>query len=160
MSRIRGVTHLDFTLAYDGPDNSQEWFGWRRNLMAGVARFFARSWNAPRQVSPEYREKLRRTYVRELRLLYSALPDRFRPIIQNCVDSIDAVLSLPMVLLHRDLGTCNIIVDETSCHLVGVVDWAEAEICPFGLNLHSLEALTGKLHLRDGWRQYEDYATL
>lgn len=65
-----------------------------------------------------------------------------------------------MVLLHRDFGTCNIIVDETSCHLVGVVDWAEAEICPFGLNLHSLEALTGKLRLRDGWSRYEDYATL
>ncbi|KAI2780042.1 hypothetical protein F4815DRAFT_157391 [Daldinia loculata] len=160
MSRVRGVTHLDFILAYDGPDNSQEWFGWRRNLMVGVARFFALSWNAPQQVSPEDREKLRGTYVRELRLLYSSLPDRFRPIIQNCIDSIDTILSLPMVLLHRDFGTCNIIVDETSCHLVGVVDWAEAEICPFGLNLHSLEALTGKLRLRDGWSRYEDYATL
>lgn len=72
----------------------------------------------------------------------------------------DAILSLPMVLLHRDFGTCNIMVDETSCHLAGVVDWAEAEVCPFGLNLHSLQALTGKLHLRDGWTYYEDYAGL
>lgn len=69
-------------------------------------------------------------------------------------------MSLPMVLLHRDLGSCNIIVDEATCHLVGVIDWAEAELCPFGLNLHSLQSLTGKLHLRNGWTRFEDYNTL
>lgn len=72
----------------------------------------------------------------------------------------DDILSLPMVLLHRDLGSCNIIVDEATCHLVGVIDWAEAEVCPFGLNLHSLQSLTGKLHLRNGWTRFEDYNTL
>lgn len=72
----------------------------------------------------------------------------------------DAILPLPMVLLHQDFGTCNIIVEESSCRLAGVVDWAEAEVCPFGLNLRSLQALTGKLHLRDGWIYYEDYAGL
>lgn len=72
----------------------------------------------------------------------------------------DSILSLPIVLLHRDFGTCNIMVDETSCHLVGVIDWAEADVCPFGLNLHSLEALTGDLHLRSGWTRYEDYDAL
>ena len=65
-----------------------------------------------------------------------------------------------MVLLHRDFGSCNIIVDESTCHLKGVIDWAEAEVCPFGLNLHSLQPLTGKLHLRNGWSRYEDYDTL
>lgn len=72
----------------------------------------------------------------------------------------DDILALPMVLLHRDLGSCNIIVDEATCHLVGVIDWAEAEVCPFGLNLHSLQSLTGKLHLRNGWTRYEDYDIL
>lgn len=51
-------------------------------------------------------------------------------------------------------------VDEVSCHLVGVVDWAEAEVCSFGLNLHSMQALTGKLHFRDGWSRYDDYSEL
>jgi hypothetical protein len=51
-------------------------------------------------------------------------------------------------------------VEEMSCHLVGVIDWAEAGIYPFGLNLHSLETLTGKLHFRDGWFRYEDYDNL
>ena len=69
-------------------------------------------------------------------------------------------MSLPMVLLHQDFSDCNIMVDETSCHLTGVIDWAEAEIGPFGQNLHSLQDLTGTLHLKTGWRRYEDYDAL
>lgn len=65
-----------------------------------------------------------------------------------------------MVLVHEDFGTCNIMVDSTACHLVGVIDWAEAEIGPFGMNLYSLQALTGKIHLKNGWIRYEDYDTL
>lgn len=93
-------------------------------------------------------------------MLLEALPVRLHPIIRKCIVSMDAILSLPMVLLHRDFNSCNIIVDEKTCHLVGVIDWAEAEICPFGLNLHSLQSLTGKLHLRNGWLRYDDYDDL
>ena len=71
-----------------------------------------------------------------------------------------AILSLPMVLLHKDFGTCNIMVDDTSGYLVGVIDWAEAEIGPFGLNLHSLQPLMSKFHLKNGWIRYEDCDTL
>jgi len=53
-----------------------------------------------------------------------------------------------MVLLHRDFSACNIMVDRISCHLTGIIDWAEAEICPFGQNLDSLQAITGTLHLK------------
>lgn len=31
---------------------------------------------------------------------------------------------------------------------------------PFGLNLNSLQSLTGKLHTRDGWTRFGDYDTL
>ncbi|KAK7227221.1 hypothetical protein V2G26_015224 [Clonostachys chloroleuca] len=51
-------------------------------------------------------------------------------------------------------------VNEKSCHFVGVVDWAEAEICPSGSNLHFLEQLTGKLHYENGWSRYDDYDDL
>lgn len=135
-------------------------FNIHTNILLNIYRFFARSWKAPQEVDSAYRDRLGQTYTKELQILLSALPTRFHPIIQDCITSMDAILSLPMVLLHRDFGTCNIMVDETSCHLVGVIDWAEAEICPFGLNLHSLQALTGKLHLRDGWIRYRDYPAL
>ncbi|KYK53954.1 hypothetical protein DCS_05903 [Drechmeria coniospora] len=160
MSRVRGVTHLDLILAHGFPENSPENLARRKNLIGDVAHFMALSWKAPRRVSLEYRSNLRRTYVRDLQALYSALPSRFQPIIQACIDSMDNILSLPMVLLHRDFGSCNIMVHEVTCHLVGVIDWAEAEVCPFGLNLHSLQSLTGKLHLHNGWTRFEDYNIL
>lgn len=72
----------------------------------------------------------------------------------------DAIFSLPMVLVHQDFGTCNIMVDEETCRLTGVLDWAEAEMGPFGQNLCSLEHLMGALHLKSGWRRYEDYEHL
>lgn len=125
-----------------------------------ICSFLALSWKAPQLVSPEYRGSLGQTYVRDLQLLHAALLSRFQPIVQTCIDSMDDILSLPMVLLHRDLGSCNIMVDEATCHLVGVIDWAAAEVCLFGLNLHSLQSLTGKLHLRNGWTRFGDYDNL
>jgi aminoglycoside/choline kinase family phosphotransferase len=89
-----------------------------------------------------------------------SLPDRFRPLIQQSLDSLPAIFSLPMVLLHRDFGICNIMVNEDSCHLVGVVDWAESEITPFGLNLYSIQQLISTAHLKDGWMRYGHYAVL
>jgi hypothetical protein len=190
MNLIRGISQLDFILAHGFPENSEDNFLWRKNLMSDLARygcpslvpytpngtttmplfsygrvliycrFFALSWKAPQEVDPAYREVLRRTYTTDLQLLLHYLPLRFHQIIQQCLDSMDAVLSLPMVLLHRDFNSCNIMVDSSSCHLTGVIDWAEAEICPFGQNLYALEVFTGTLHLKNGWRRYDDYEVL
>lgn len=71
-----------------------------------------------------------------------------------------AIFSLPMVLLHKDFGTCNIMVDSASCHLVGVINWAKAEIGPFGLNMHSLQPLMSMFHLKSGYIRYDDYDIL
>ncbi|KAG8411411.1 hypothetical protein J3458_015471 [Metarhizium acridum] len=93
-------------------------------------------------------------------MLLEALPVRLHHIIQKCVNSLDAILSLPMVLLHKDFSSCNIVVDEATCHLTGVIDWAEADIGPFGMNLYTLQSISGKLHLQDGWTRYDDYDSL
>ncbi|KAK7416916.1 hypothetical protein QQZ08_011834 [Neonectria magnoliae] len=116
MNRIKGLTYLDFILASGFPENSQKVFAYRKNLVADIAKFFALSWNAPQSIDPAYRDQLHEKCVKELTLLHAALPDRFQPIIQKCIDFMDVILSLPMVLLHRDFGTCNIMVDEASCH--------------------------------------------
>lgn len=39
MSRLRGVTHLDFILARGFPENSPGNLSWRRNLMGDVAQY-------------------------------------------------------------------------------------------------------------------------
>ena len=95
----------------------------------------------------------------ELELLQRALPNRFEPIVQRSLDALPDIFStLPTVLAHKDFGACNVLVDDTSCELMDVVDWAEAEIAPFGLNLHSCQRFLGAVHLRTGWSRYDDYA--
>ncbi|KAI0810104.1 hypothetical protein GGR55DRAFT_689273 [Xylaria sp. FL0064] len=160
MNRVRGITHLDFVLAYGFPEHSLNNISWRKNLIGDVAHFMALSWKSPQPVSPEYRDNLERIYVKDLLLLRATLPARFQHTIQVCLDSINDIMSLPMVLLHQDFGSPNILVDETTCHLVGIIDWAEARVCPFGLNLYSIQSLAGKLHLTNGWTLFEDYETL
>jgi hypothetical protein len=132
MSRVRGVSHLDFILAWgDLPRNSPENFAWRKNLIADVARyawlwlnrvkclfisrrFFALAWKNPQKVNQAYRDDLRHRHETELRLLLTSLPDRFHPKIKESLHSMAAIFSLPMVLLHKDFGICNIMVDSES----------------------------------------------
>lgn len=71
----------------------------------------------------------------------------------------DDLPSLSMVL-HRNFGNYNIMVDKATHHLAGVVGCEEAEVCPFGLSLFPLQSLTGKLHPRNGWTRFEDYDIL
>ncbi|KAF2834336.1 hypothetical protein M501DRAFT_1009753 [Patellaria atrata CBS 101060] len=145
MGRVQGISHLDFILAHNLPENSSKYCIWRNNLIA------------PRRVEQTYRQKLGRRYQHKLQLLRDSLPVRFHPIFENALDSIPIILSLPMTLLHKDFGAYNIMVDSSTCHLVCVIDWAESEIYPFGLNLHSLQPILNKYNLRDGWIRYADY---
>ncbi|GAM82967.1 hypothetical protein ANO11243_009530 [Dothideomycetidae sp. 11243] len=160
MSRVRGITYLNYILAHGYPADSAVNVSRRKVLLGDVAHFMALSWKGAQVVSDGYRTELRGRYIEDLENLHENLPERFKRFICSCLDSIDAIMALPMVLLHKDFGDCNIMVDEVTCHLVGVIDWAEAEICPFGLNLHSLQPLTGRLHLRNGWTRLEDYDVL
>lgn len=64
-----------------------------------------------------------------------------------------------MVLTHGDLCEMNFLVDENSGHLTGVIDWAEAEILPFGFNLWGVENLLGYMD-GNGWNYFEGYEDL
>ncbi|KAH8433854.1 uncharacterized protein LDX57_011491 [Aspergillus melleus] len=162
MSRVRGISYLDFILAHNSqvPENSPEFSSWRKNLVIDNAKFFALLWKSPQHVDRTYRDNLYHRYQEELDSLLVSLPYRFHPLIQESLNLLPTIFSLPMVLLHRDFGVCNIFVNETSCNLVGVVDWTEAEIAPFGLNLYSHQRLISKIHLKNGWVRFDDYITL
>jgi len=43
MTRIKGVSRLDFILAHEEPENSLEYFSWRKTLITDVARFVSLS---------------------------------------------------------------------------------------------------------------------
>jgi hypothetical protein len=51
---------------------------------------------------------------------------------------------MPIVLTHIDLNTCNILSDSDG-HITKVVDWAEVENLPFGMELYRVEDLIGGL---------------
>lgn len=129
------------------------------NTLTGCS-FFALSWKSPQPVDQAWRDSLEGEYRRDLTLLLDTLPDRFHTSIQQTIDALPAIMSLPIVLLHKDFGTSNIIVDEPDCHLVGVVDWAEAALGTFGTTLHSLLPLSGKVMLNRGVIHFEDHELL
>ncbi|KAJ5950451.1 uncharacterized protein N7479_008864 [Penicillium vulpinum] len=110
MNRMPGISHLAFILAHNGdvPENSLEFSRWRQNIVADNAKFFALSWKGPQDVDQTYRESLTHQYERDLNLLLASLPIRFHSLIKKSLDSLPAIFSVPMVLLHNDLApsTC------------------------------------------------------
>ena len=123
--------------------------------------FFATSFKTPQEMDLEVKHRLQETYSQELILLLNHLPDRFHVSIYQCLKSLPAIFTfVPTVLLHGDINFTNIIVDKTSCRLNGVLDWAEAEICLFGINLNDVHDFSGTLHHTHGRRQYDDHLAL
>lgn len=70
------------------------------------------------------------------------------------------VSTYPMVLTHGDLSSeMNILVDPSTGHITGVIDWAEAKIGPFGVSLWGLENVLGSMNSR-GWRYHLHHRAL
>ncbi|KAJ5545237.1 hypothetical protein N7535_006380 [Penicillium sp. DV-2018c] len=162
MNRMPGISQTEFILAHNGdvPENSLEFSRWRQTLVADNAKFFALSWRSPQDVDQTYRERLSHQYERELNWLLASLPVRFHPLIKQSLDSLPAIFSLPMALQHTDFGSFNLLVDEKSYKLLGVIDWADAKIAPFGTTLYNHDRLISKIHLKHGWSRYDDYRLL
>lgn len=64
------------------------------------------------------------------------------------------VQEYPQVLTHGDLSMTNILLDENTYEITGIVDWSLASILPFGMDLDCLFLTTGYMN-RDGWHNYE-----
>ncbi|KAL7927879.1 hypothetical protein ACQKWADRAFT_325220 [Trichoderma austrokoningii] len=130
----------------------------RRKLTRDFARFFASSWNSPRQVSAEERAWSKTQHVETLQSL-SCLPEEFHPIIRVCISQMDAIMRLPMVVYHTELSGDGFAVDQ-ECHLVGILNWSKLATGPFGLNLHMLEYIYGDFSLRYGRSDFFDHEDL
>ncbi|KAJ5653781.1 hypothetical protein N7490_000784 [Penicillium lividum] len=107
------------------------------NTIVDFALFFASSWKARQNISPEGALPICTDYEEKFELLSRVLPSRHQENL-NMVRGGLKVLFLstyPMVLNHGDLSETNIFVDHNTGHLTGVIDWAEAKMCPFGFSL-------------------------
>lgn len=56
----------------------------------------------------------------------------------------------PQVLSHGDLNETNLLVDEGTSAITGIIDWSSAKIAPFGLELAALRRLGGNMN-ENGW---------
>ena len=104
------------------------------------ARFFASAWKTPQ--IPRKEKAL--DHKAKLMQLSSILPSRFARVIDRIYRNLDELVDqVPWVLTHSDISNMNILVDPDSCHVTGIVDWADASIEPFGVALWGLESVLG-----------------
>jgi len=126
-----------------------------------LTRFFAASWKGRQCVAQEDVQAIQSEYQSKLGRLSQTLPSRFR----EKLDRVCAELPLlfmptyPLALNHGDLCEMNILVNSDTGHITGAIDWAEAQISPFGISLWGLENVLGSMnHL--GWHYHPQHHSL
>ncbi|KNG91221.1 hypothetical protein ANOM_000396 [Aspergillus nomiae NRRL 13137] len=121
-----------------------------------LARYFARCWLSPQQVDPETQTDFRNRVHRQLMKIKTSASSTLSG---AQIIELERSLSIffgqtyPQVLTHSDLSQTNILVNEETFEITGVVDWSLAEVQPFGMELDSLLLATGYMDL-NGWRNY------
>lgn len=68
----------------------------------------------------------------------------------------DKLADLPIVFVHGDLATTNILSDDDG-HITGIVDWDSSDFLPFGWNLFSLDYFLGEIDFDGGKFIYTEY---
>jgi hypothetical protein len=102
---------------------------------------------------PSRRALLLTEYASQLTALSRGLPARFRPPLEWILTRLPALLAAdwPLVPTHTDLLENNIHVDPRTGALVGVCDWRDAALSPFGMALGGLETMLGVNRVDGGW---------
>ncbi|KAF2641836.1 hypothetical protein P280DRAFT_286289 [Massarina eburnea CBS 473.64] len=141
--------------------------GWEKRvrLVESFASFIARAWptcytptaldRTVRADSPIFEDSswlapcagaVGANIVPKLWKLARDLPDEtLRRRAQDTLQKLRNLVSYPLALNHGDLIPTNILVDEETWEITGLVDWAEAEVLPFGTCLYGLEYLLGSI---------------
>jgi hypothetical protein len=135
----------------------------QRRLVESFATLMAQSWRSSSGALPKSRAtradtpmqeisswqsrcpgKVGSSIISRLRKLSDNLPGAsLRQVAETTLARVQAMQEYPVVLNHGDLIPSNIVVDEDTWEITGLVDWAEAEYLPFGTCLYGLENLLG-----------------
>ncbi|KAF7419354.1 hypothetical protein PC9H_001941 [Pleurotus ostreatus] len=96
------------------------------------------------------------------RFLAAGLPSRFRQTLDSLIARLPGLFDKdwPMVPNHTDLLENNLHVDPGTGRLVGVCDWKDAQISPFGMSLGGLETMLGMDRVRKGWCYHANHEAL
>lgn len=142
MEKLQGMSYKDYSVRgteFMTGEASKK----HVHLIEDFALFLALSWHNRGGLPPK--GKIGSSINTRLHQLSQDLPQRFRPHAQLALKHMDRLNCLPWVLNHGDIITSNIILDPKTGHLTGLVDWAEAEVLPFGTCLYGLEELLGTM---------------
>jgi len=75
--------------------------------------------------------------------------------VNHVLEQLRLIYAAPWVLAHGDIVSSNIMLDPSTGRLFGLVDWAEAEVLPFGICLYGLEEILGYM-TEAGFVYHED----
>jgi DNA excision repair protein ERCC-4 len=122
-----------------------------------VYRFYAQAWNSPQQLPRNEMVYIRLEVETKLDELARHLPSTLAPTIGQVRAALDEIFQLSWVLTHDDLSGMNLLLDASTGHLNGVIDWADAAIRPFGFGLWGMESILGYDGPK-GWTWLDDKA--
>jgi serine/threonine protein kinase len=139
MKRMPGISYKELTL--EAPNLAAKI---RKRLCEDFAIFLAKAWHQRAEISLPS-GTIGSSIKQRLERLRNELPPRFRPVAGHVISQYHLIEALPMVLAHGDIVPSNILLDPTNGQLFGLVDWAEAEMLPFGICLYGLEEILGHM---------------
>jgi serine/threonine protein kinase len=150
MKRMPGISYKELTR--QAPNLAAKV---RRRLCEDFAIFLARAWHQRAEISlpPGI---IGSSIKQRLEKLCDELPLRFRSIVKHVISQYSLIETLPTVLAHGDIVPSNILLDPTDGRLFGLVDWAEAEMLPFGICLYGLEEMLGHMTADNQFVYYAD----
>lgn len=125
----------------------RSWILLRKSAKPSPRRFFASAYhNTPETMTPPNRKFLFNKYTSQLQELRQSLPERFHSKLDELIPQVPDLLvdGWPLVPNHVDLLEGNIHVDTATGRIVGICDWRETEISPFGMSLGWLETMLGR----------------
>lgn len=126
------------------------------NILRCSSRYFARNWLNPQPLDPQILSAAQESVRRRLAILQRASPPILsRSTISHLEGSLPKLFHSEnvQVLTHGDLSLTNILVDEDTCAITGIIDWSTASVRPFGLELDVLFLMSGYMDM-EGWHDY------
>lgn len=126
-----------------------------------MTSFFAASWKERQYMALEDTQAIYNDYRLKFERLSQVLPSRFWENLGKVETGLPSLFSSTYLLAlnHGDLCGMNILVDPSTGHITGVIDWAEATISPFGVSLWGLENVLGSTN-QQGWRYHPHHSAL